>query len=134
MTTRTPVPLGEETRRFTDAAPEIATIATVDPDGQPQLSPVWIKRDGDDLLFSTTRSRRKPANIARDPKVTVLIIPRDDPYAYLEVRGTAVLEDDPDGSLINELSRRYDGKDWEDAPGVERLIVRVTPHKVVVYP
>ena len=69
--------------------PEIATVATIQPDGSPQLSPVWIKRDGDDLLFSTTAGRRKPANLARDPRITVLVWPSYSPYEYVEVRGTA---------------------------------------------
>jgi len=112
--------------------PEIATIATLQPDGSPQLSPVWIKRDGDDVLFSTTAGRRKPANLARDPRISVLVWPVDSPYEYVEVRGTATLTPDPDGSLIDELSRLYTGDPWTDKPGVERLIVRVTPTKVVV--
>jgi PPOX class probable F420-dependent enzyme len=112
--------------------PEIATVATIQPDGSPQLSPVWIKRDGDDLLFSTTAGRRKPANLARDPRITVLVWPSYSPYEYVEVRGTATITPDPEGALINELSRVYTGEDWNDRPGTERLIVRVTPRKVVV--
>lgn len=123
--------LSDAARAFVDA-PELATIATVEPSGQPQLSPVWVTRDGDDILFSTTADRRKPANIARNDRVSVLIVPRDSPYTYLEVRGTATLTPDPDGALIQELAKKYTGQPWDDAPGTERLIVRITPHKVLV--
>lgn len=123
--------LSDAARAFVDA-PELATIATVEPSGQPQLSPVWVTRDGDDILFSTTADRRKPANIARNDRVSVLIVPRDSPYTYLEVRGTATLTPDPDGALIQELAQKYTGQPWDDAPGTERLIVRITPHKVLV--
>ncbi len=113
-------------------APEQATIATVEPDGQPQLSPVWVKRDGDDILFSTTRGRRKPQNIERTGQVSVLVWPKDQPYSYLEVRGSATITDDPTGALIEELSQKYTGGPYAAEPeGTERVIVRVTAHKVV---
>lgn len=55
---------------------EFATIATIQPDGQPQLSVVWVSYDGDDLLVSTVKGRRKHLNLERDPRVTVLVYPR----------------------------------------------------------
>lgn len=122
--------LPEAARALVDA-PEFATIATLEPDGRAQLSPVWVKRDGDDILFSTAAGRRKPDNLARDPRVGVLIVPRDSPYNYLEVRGTATLTEDPDGSLIQELALKYTGQPWTEDPGVRRLIVRITPQKVI---
>ncbi|MDF5757737.1 PPOX class F420-dependent oxidoreductase [Spongiactinospora sp. TRM90649] len=112
-------------------APEFATVATIEPDGQPQLSVIWVKTDGDDVLFSTVAGRRKHTNLLRDPRATVIVYSRTDPGRYVEVRGHAVLVDDPDKSLINELSHRYEGIDFQDAPGNQRVIVRVTPAKVV---
>ena len=60
-------------------APEYATIATIQPDGSPQLSVVWVERDGDDLLVSTIEGRRKHANLVRDPRATVLVYPASCP-------------------------------------------------------
>ncbi|MHC5262901.1 pyridoxamine 5'-phosphate oxidase family protein [Streptomyces sp. UC4497] len=57
-------------------------VATIQPDGSPQVSPVWAKRDGDDVLFSTTVDRRKTKNLQADPRVTVLVQPADNPYPY----------------------------------------------------
>lgn len=122
--------LPDAARALVDA-PELATIATVEPDGQPQLSPVWVKRDGDDILFSTTKGRRKPKNLGRTPQISVLMWPKDSPYTYLEVRGTATVIEDPEAALINELSLKYEGEAYPDKPEEERLIVRVTPAKVL---
>jgi PPOX class probable F420-dependent enzyme len=114
-------------------APEFATLATVEPDGHPQLSVIWITRDGGDVLFSTVKGRRKAANLERDPRATLLVYPGDRPYSYLEVRGTVTFTDDPDGSLIHELARKYTGAErWEkDEPGTPRVIGRLTPDRVV---
>ncbi|MEV5646584.1 PPOX class F420-dependent oxidoreductase [Streptomyces flaveolus] len=123
-------------KRYVDDNAVFATVATVQPDGSPQLSVVWIKRDGDDLLFSTTVGRRKEANLRRDERVTVMINPPDAPYTYAEIRGTATLTTEGGLELINELSRKYTGKDYEDfnpaaKDDAQRVVVRVTPRKVI---
>ena len=115
-------------------SPEVATLATIEPDGQPQLSVVWVKRDGDELLISTVRGRRKASNMDRDQRATLLVYAKDDPYRYVEVRGTVTMVDDPGGTLIDELSHQYKGSGWTfDAPGTQRVIVRLTPVKVVTH-
>ncbi len=124
------IPLPDAFRSILDA-PEYAVVATVQPDGRPQLSVVWIKRDGDDILFSTVRGRQKTKNIERDPRVTVLVYPKDNPYSYFEARGTATLVDDDGPGLIDELSRKYTGGPWTaDAPGTPRVIVRVSADRI----
>ena len=123
--------LPEPARALLDR-PEHAVIATVEPSGQPQLSVVWVKRDGDDVLFSTVRGRRKTDNLERDDRATLLIYPADNPYSYLEVRGTAALEDDPQQDLIEELSVKYLGKAYPWRNDEEkRVVVRLRPEKVV---
>src|SRR5262249_53171086 len=67
-------PLSDDLKKLLDA-PVFVIGATVQPDGSPQVSPVWVKRDGDDLLISTTVGRRKEANLRRDPRVSVVIQP-----------------------------------------------------------
>jgi PPOX class probable F420-dependent enzyme len=116
-------------------ANEFATIATIMPDGQPQLSVVWIERDGDELLVSTTKGRRKHLNIERDPRVTVLVYPKDSPYSYLEVRGVASMTEEGGRELIDRLSKTYTGA--YPYPGDEgtdnvRVVVRIVPDKVVL--
>lgn len=115
-------------------APEFATIATMNPDGQPQLSVVWIERDGDEVLVSTIRGRQKERNIARDPRVTVLVYPKDNPYAYTEIRGTASMSDEGGRELIDRLCAAYTGGDrytGDDDTDNVRVLVRITPTRVV---
>ena len=111
-------------------------VGTVQPDGSPQMSPVWVKRDGEHLLFSTTVDRRKKLNLDRDPRVTVVVMNPDQPYEYAEIRGTAELTTDGGQALIDELSLKYTGKKYaefnpESAQDAERVVVRITPRKVV---
>jgi PPOX class probable F420-dependent enzyme len=111
--------------------PYTATITTLEPDGQPQVTAVWTKRDGDDVLISTVRGRRKERNLRREPKATVFVIDPKDPWHFVEVRGTVDVEDDPEGKLIQELSHLYLKRPYTfDGPGDERVIVRLSPRKV----
>jgi PPOX class probable F420-dependent enzyme len=110
-----------------------ATVATIQPDGSPQSSIVWIKRDGDDVLFSTIKGRRKTANMAADQRVSVLVIDASTGYRYAEIRGAAEMTDDPGAELIDELAHKYTGSSWPKRPGEQRVIVRVRPLHVVAY-
>jgi len=128
--------LSDDLKHLLDDNPVFATVATIQPDGSPQLSVVWIKRDGDDVLISTTIGRRKETNLRRDPRVTVMINPCNAPYTYAEIRGTATLTTEGGRELINELSRKYTGKDYADfnpasKDDADRVVVRITPRKVV---
>ncbi|MFJ8160140.1 PPOX class F420-dependent oxidoreductase [Streptomyces sp. NPDC096136] len=128
--------LSEDLKKIVDDTPVFASVATIQPDGSPQVSVTWLARDGDDLLVSTTVGRRKEKNLRRDPRVTVLINPHNAPYTYAEIRGTAELSTEGGQELIDELSRKYTGKDYADfnpASGDDntRVVVRITPRKVV---
>ncbi|MFF0769589.1 PPOX class F420-dependent oxidoreductase [Nonomuraea wenchangensis] len=123
--------LPEEARKLLDA-PNYATVTSLNADGGPQSTVVWVRADGDEVLFSTVKGRVKPRNFERDPRASLLIIDPDDPYRYLEVRGTVIMTPDPEGALIQELSQKYRGQPWQDKPGTERLIVRIRPDRVVL--
>ncbi|MGW4855616.1 PPOX class F420-dependent oxidoreductase [Streptomyces sp. NPDC004288] len=131
-----PAALSDDLQKLIDDTPVFATVATVQPDGSPQLSVTWLARDGDDLLFSTTVGRRKETNLRRDPRVSVMINPANAPYTYAEIRGTATLTTKGGQELIDELSRKYTGKDYADfnpasAEDSDRVVVRITPRKIV---
>ncbi|CAL9449711.1 hypothetical protein SUDANB171_02401 [Streptomyces sp. enrichment culture] len=116
--------------------PVFVTIATIQPDGSPQLSPVWVARDGDDVLISTTVGRQKEKNLRRDPRVTVQVQPFDNPYTYAEIRGTATLTTEGGQELIDQLSQKYTGKPYAEfnpsaGDDAERVVVRVAARKVV---
>ncbi|MET7766095.1 PPOX class F420-dependent oxidoreductase [Streptomyces sp. NPDC005336] len=130
-----PTALSDSIKRLLDT-PIFVVIGTIQPDGSPQMSPVWVKRDGDELLFSTTMGRRKQKNIERDPRVSVLVQSPDDPYQYAEIRGTATYTTEGAQELIDELSLKYTGKKYAEfnpasAQDSQRIVVRITPRKVV---
>ncbi|WP_225833956.1 PPOX class F420-dependent oxidoreductase [Streptomyces sp. NK08204] len=116
--------------------PVFIVVGTVQPDGSPQLSPVWVKRDGDQILFSTTVDRRKKKNIDRDPRVSVVVQDPEMPYVYGEIRGTAEFSTEGARELIDELSMKYTGKNYaefnpDSVNDAARVVVRITPQKVV---
>ncbi|MEU9309726.1 PPOX class F420-dependent oxidoreductase [Streptomyces sp. NPDC048256] len=107
------------------------TVATLNRDGGPQTSVVWIVREVDTVLFSTTAGRQKARNLARDPRVSLTVFNTANPYQSVDIRGTVELIDDSEKSLPRRLSQKYLGEDPPAEPDeVLRLIVRVTPQKV----
>jgi PPOX class probable F420-dependent enzyme len=126
------VTLPDRARELFDGPNHVA-VATLDPGGRPQSSLVWARTDGDDVLFSTIKGRRKYANLRRDPRVSALVYDGADPYTYAEVRGSATITEDPDAELINELALKYTGQPFGHRPGEQRVIVRITPDRVVLY-
>lgn len=124
----------ESTRNLLDGK-NFATVATTNPDGSPHTSVVWIQRDGDSVLFSTTDGRRKARNIARDPRVSLSVFDLANPYHSVDVRGTAETTVDEDKALPKELSHKYLDQDppFEDPEDVVRLTVRVLPEKITSF-
>lgn len=108
----------------------LASVATVGPNGEPQVNPVWFGWDGENIRFSQTTNRQKFKNLHRDSRVAVSIVDPTNPYRYLEVRGEVVaFEPDPDLDFINAMAKKYMGVDkypWHN-PGDERVVVVVKP-------
>lgn len=124
------VAFNEETRKLLDGK-SFATVATLNRDGGPQTSVVWIARDGDAVLFSTTAGRQKARNLARDPRISLTIFDTENPYQSVDIRGTVELIEDREKTLPRKLSQKYLGEDPPPEPEeVLRLIVRVTPRKI----
>lgn len=120
----------DETRALLDGR-NFATVATLNADGGPHTSVVWIMRDGDTVLFSVTAARRKAHNVARDPRISLTVFDTANPYRSVDIAGTAELVADPEKALPRRLSRKYLGEDPPAEPDtVHRLIVRVTPRKI----
>ena len=125
--------LNDETRRLLDGR-HFAVMATINPDGGPQTSAMWVGRDGDDVLFSTVAGRRKHRNLLRDPRVSITVLDSGDPYNYVELRGTVRFTEDVGREFDTALSHAYDGRDPDpDPPGAERLIGRVAVGKATGY-
>jgi PPOX class probable F420-dependent enzyme len=109
-----------------------AALGTVNPDGAPQLSTMWVTRDGDDVLMCTLRGRQKERNLNKDNRVSVLLTNPDEGESYVEIRGTATLSETGARDLIEQLSQEYRGKPFpQEPPERVRVIVRITPTKVI---
>jgi PPOX class probable F420-dependent enzyme len=129
------ISLSVDTRRLLDA-PNPAILATVNPDGSPQTSVVWVAREGDDLVISSQAGRRKSKNIAREPRVSLIVYDQNDPLQYVEVRGTASVAEDAGRRLAASLAEQYEGAGAGDEylelpPDVIRIVIRITPARVV---
>jgi PPOX class probable F420-dependent enzyme len=127
------IPLSEATLKLLDGR-NYAVLATVNPDGSPQTSVLWVGRDGSDLLFSTVEGRVKHRNMMRDPRVSVTVLDSSDPENYVELRGRVSMTPDVGRRVDTQLSWKYDGRDpGADRPGAVRVVVRMVVEKATGY-
>ena len=113
--------------------PHTAVLATTNADGRPQSSVIFVKRDDDTVVFSTIKGRLKTRNMQRDPRVSLLVLANVG--RYVEIRGSVEITEDPEKMLLHEMYNRYmGGKTPPPEPDAERLIVRITPEKLYVWP
>ncbi len=110
-----------------------ASLATLMPDGRPQVTPIWFDYDGESVIFNSARGRVKDLNVRRDPRVTITVMDPDNPYRYVEVRGRVfdITQEGADDS-INRLAKKYLDKDIYPfrQPGEVRVIYKVRPEHV----
>ena len=116
------------------ARPLLANIATVDAEGRPQLTPVWIDLQGEDLAFNTAKGRAKEANLSKNPNVAVSVVDPDDPYNVVVVRGKVEATEEGADAFIDSLAKKYLGLDTYPMrqPGEVRVKFRVKADKVVM--
>ena len=108
-----------------------ATLATLEPDGSPQLSELWFLFDDGQIKFSLNTARRKTQNLAARPQCSLLLLDLENPFRYLEVRGNARTEPDPDGEFAHKLHLKYDADVTQfDRPGDERVVVTLEPTRI----
>ena len=113
--------------------PNFAVIATINADGTPQQSVVWVAEHDGDVVFSTVEGRAKHRNLVRDPRIGVLVLDRADGYRYSQIRGIARLDSTNADALIDELSRKYTDKAWVEKQTRPRVNVIVTPTRLHDY-
>jgi PPOX class probable F420-dependent enzyme len=106
-----------------------AAFTTLLPDGRPMTHVMWVDCDDEHVLINTETHRQKARNIRRDPRVTVTVWDRDDPYHYTEVRGEVVeTVTGPEARAhIDSLSMKYYGHEYRNQIRSERLILRIKP-------
>jgi len=110
-----------------------ASLATVNADGTPQVTPVWFDRDGRQIRINTAKGRIKDKNLRSRPAVALAIMDPDNPYRYLQIRGrvASVTETGADAH-IDSLAKKYLGKNgypYRKADEV-RVIFTITPDRV----
>lgn len=109
-----------------------ANLGTLNRDGSPQVTPVWVDYDGKHVRVNSARGRLKDKNIARDPRVSLSIQDPENPYRYLEIRGKVVEATEKGADdHINSLAKKYLDKDVYPfrQPGEKRVMYKIEPHK-----
>ena len=108
----------------------VASLATIGPDGRPQLTEVWFLYEDGSLSLSLNSSRQKTKNLIARPQCSLLILDLAVPQRYVELRGDAEVTPD-DGSFVEKVGKKYstDLRAY-DQPGDERVVVRIVPQKI----
>jgi len=110
-----------------------AHLATVNADGTPQVTPVWVDHDGAHILVNSARGRRKDRNMERNPAVALSIQDPDNAYRYLEVRGRVdeITEEGAD-QHIDKMAKKYLGVDKYPGrqPGEVRVLYKIKPERI----
>lgn len=107
-----------------------ANLATLMPDGSPQVTPVWVDFDGTRIIVNSARGRQKDRNIERNPAVALAVSDPGNPYRYLEVRGRVVeITEEGASEHIDKMAKKYLGVDKypNRAPGEVRVMYRIEP-------
>ncbi len=108
-----------------------AHVATINPDGSPQVTPVWVDYDGEYILIDSAAGRKKDRNLRERPRVAVSVQDPDNPYRYLGVEGeVAEITEEGAVALIHKLSHKYNGTDYPLSPDETRVIYKIRPTRV----
>ena len=112
-----------------------ANLGTMMPNGRPQVTPVWVDFDGEHVIVNSAKGRQKDRNMRRDPHVALSIIDPDNPYRYLEIRGTvAEITEDGAAKHIDKMAKKYIDQDkypWSK-PGEVRVLYKIRPEHASV--
>ncbi len=110
-----------------------AHLATLMPDGSPQVTAVWVDYDGQHVLVNTAEGRTKPRNLRRDPRVAIEVVNQQNPYEMVAIRGRVVeMTHEGADAHIDSLAKKYMGQDTYPfrQPGEVRVIVKIEPEHV----
>jgi len=127
--------------RLTDSARKLLEgknllyMTTINPDGSPQITPVWVDTDGQNVLVNTAVGRVKQKNVTRDPRVALALNTPTDFYDVALIRGRVVeqITGDAADKHIDKLAKKYLGKDtypWRN-PKEKRVLLKIQPDRVI---
>ena len=129
-----PAQLSDKARQLINR-PVLATLATIDGQGRPHLTPLWIDLDGDDLIINTAQGRAKARHIEENPEVGVTVIDPDDPYNVVAIRGTVTdVTTEGADAMIDSLAKKYLGVDSYPMRRADevRITVRIRPDRILM--
>ena len=114
-------------------SPFVGVVTTLNGDGSPQSTIVWVDVDDDGVSINTAYGRVKPQNLARDPRLSLVVVDPEDPYRWLKVNGTGTLVDEGADAHIDRLSRKYTGREIYASrqPGEQRVSVRISVERIL---
>ena len=108
----------------------VASLATIGPDGRPQLTEVWFLFEDGSVALSLNSSRQKTKNLIARPQCSLLILDLAVPQRYLEIRGDAEVSPD-DGSFVQRVGSKYEvDLHAFDQPSDQRVVVRIVPERI----
>jgi PPOX class probable F420-dependent enzyme len=111
-----------------DKTKSFAFLATIMPDGSPQVTPVWFNTDGEYILINTAKGRVKDRNMRAHPQVAIAIPDPQNPYRYLQIRGSVVeISEQGANQHFDEVAVAYIGKSFEYPPDQVRVIYKIKP-------
>ncbi|HKZ25195.1 MAG TPA: TIGR03618 family F420-dependent PPOX class oxidoreductase [Acidimicrobiia bacterium] len=115
-------------------AENYAAVTTLMPDGTPQTHMMWVDATDTHLFVNTEIGRQKYRNVVRDPRITVMIMDRNDPYRFAEVRGRVVgeLAGKAAADHINQLAKKYTGEPYWN-PADKRVIIKIAPVRTLIH-
>ncbi len=117
--------------------PYLGHLVTLNTDGSPQITPVWVDVEGDQVLVNTAEGRKKPRNLKNDPRVALSIVDPNDGYRVLSLTGrVASMEHEGADAHIDKMAKKYLGKDSYPfrQPGEQRVILRIEPERIPMQP
>ena len=125
------MPTIPDSHRYLLDAP-VATLATIGPDGRPQVSAVWFLAEGDTVRLSLNTARQKTKNLMARPQASLLILDTANTQRYLELRGDVSIAPDDDYEFADRMSPKYGGFDIRliDQPGEHRVVVTIDPVRI----
>lgn len=130
-TSRNSVPTIPSSHRDILESAQIVTLATINPDGSPQVTATWFVWEDDTLKLSLNSSRQKMKNLQRNPALTAFFVDPATPYRTIELRGEAIIEEDDGYAVAQSVAKKYGSNPREmDQPGEQRLAVRLHEKKV----
>ncbi|HEX9318240.1 MAG TPA: PPOX class F420-dependent oxidoreductase [Nitrososphaeraceae archaeon] len=114
-----------------------AFLGTLMKDGRPHVTPVWVDLDNDHILINTAEGRIKHKNLTRDPRVSISLVDKNNPYSMVTIQGTVVdqIKEGADDH-IDKLARKYlkAEKYPGHSPSVKRIIIKIKPDRIFYLP